>query len=193
MLEDDVIATKYWVSLVEKQIAPIAERKDWAYLKLYRQNTFEGWGKETFWELMLYCGVCGALSSIIATKIIQSWTPKVRALSFALGFATCLNTLIMLGRQHVILDRGIFDSGGCCTPAHLYPAELVLSLSSYMRTNYDKNLLDLLVDDWARKDVKLCQLMLRPSLFQHIGMQSSNPGKDPDPYYQRDTNFIEVT
>ena len=163
-------------------------RRDWAFLKLYYPEKWEGWSNE--WRIIMELIFTSALGGAVLTAIscIIHYVVKRKpfgslnaCIILLFSFLFVLYTLLLLGRPHWLALRNIsphFSSvvpaPGSCTSAIVYPQAHLSSIVSYLRESKSSHHshVDLILDRYA-EDNSLKALLVVPNLVKHIGFVSS--------------------
>lgn len=199
VVQDDALATseilwKLRYILKWKMPQFKSDSNNWAFLKLYYPEKWQGFGNPEIPELLLI-GILGAFCfatfrrKLFGTTIRRKLSAKIWWLWSGAGMLYFVLAAYSIGRAHWIEMRKVFplfygvgNAPGCCIPAVLFPTargrELVEFLS---RTNCQEDYpIDFAFDDFA-KSKGLTGLLVSPNLFSHIGFHSSLHSQDKDP------------
>ncbi len=187
VLQDDVIATRQWVSAVLVAARTADEASEWFSLKLFYTEFFEGWSVSTTPKLILFCALVFVAVLWSMFQMLKwlfggiSWDLLLVCLAVAFAAAFLAAWVpYSLGRQHVVRPfyDGLNPNRGSAAVAILYNnrhgtaiAQLIVHLKSRIgkRTPVDLDI-DAFTETQARK---LPSFVFMPSLFQHIGYATS--------------------
>lgn len=167
-----------------------AASNEWAFLKLYYPEKWQGFGNAEIPELLLI-GVLGALSFVAFRGMVQRhyFDRKSRLwLWAACGFSYFVLVAYSVGRAHWIEMRKVWPAlygvgpataPGCCIPAVLFPSEQAHRLAVFLNRTTCRNgyPLDFAFEDFAGSH-GLKGLLVSPNLFTHIGFHSSLHAND---------------
>lgn len=167
---------------------------NFAFLKLYLPEKWRGFYLFDPLRLLdlLSVGVVGA-SLYIALACVTSprpWAFQPTWRTFFCGVLLSVLVACLVGRQNLNELRRISKhlyrvepSPGCCTPAILYPADVIPSLLTWLADSPSKKPLDMRIDGLARH-LGLPAFCVEPVLFRHIGMVSSlgHTSKQPEEF-----------
>ena len=166
---------------------------DWLYLRLFYTETYLGWNREE-WRAQLGSVLLAAgalLAAFLALRLclpppsravpfvrtIRTSFLSAKPLLIALGilFPACALLYFALGRTTVQppapgLHR--MDEYGCCAQGMVFAARMVPFVRARLREPGGPGYTDMLLEQVAAK-WKLGRWVLRPSVLQHIGAESS--------------------
>ena len=167
-----------------------ADEKDWAILKLFYPEKYQGWGNE-FHLITELLGLSFA-GGLVLTMLVYCGEILVggsKQISWLLLFISSIlftvYILLSMGRPHWIALRkvnvhlsSVVSAPGCCILATLYPYSHLDGLIEYLEGVQCNQLfpIDLAIDKFA-DDRGLQKLLVIPNLVKHIGFVSSLPGK----------------
>ena len=188
VVEDDALPTK---NLLKKLRLVLyyklpwswlrAGTSDWAFLKLFYPEKWQGFGWPEVPELVL-AGVSGALAAVTVQWRLQGIRRKSHVLIMFATWSVYFTLLVYtVGRAHLIelrklvpLLHSVVKAPGCCTPAVLFQRQYAQKLAHFLRSvNCSKKYpIDLAMDDFAGH-YQLRKYLVTPNLFTHIGVYSS--------------------
>lgn len=194
MIEDDAVPSEDFLNhlrFVLKHKMPwkfLKQRRDWAFLKLYYPEKWQGFGWPELPELVVLGFVGGCFAVWVDLKRRTRITRKLLPLvcSFIVWSAYVVLIARSVGRTHLIELRKLFlpfmysvvKAPGCCTPGVLYQKSHALELAKYLESIQcsDKYPMDIAMDDFADKR-DLDRYLVVPNMFSHIGLHSSLSSK----------------
>ena len=167
-----------------------ADEKNWAFLKLFYPEKYQGWGNEVHLiaellglsvagglvlTMLVYCG-----ESLAGGSKQSSWLLLIVCSIFFTVYI-----LLSTGRPHWLALRkvsvhfsSVVSGPGCCTQATLFPNSHLDGLIEFLEAVQCNQLfpIDLALDKFA-DDRGFQKLLVIPNLIKHIGFVSSLPGK----------------
>lgn len=191
MVEDDAIphndlayVLKYTLEnhLVDNRRST-SQRKDFAYLKLYYPERWQGYAFDVpmFLELLSIGSVGGGVTLVVFQCLAKRRRDyySLRLSRFLIWMGFFILTAEFVGRQNVMevrrLSKYLYkfrQASECCTQAMLYPSAIVDSLTTYLTTLPSFKHTDLSIYDFTLQ-TNTPTYQLEPNLFYHVGMQSS--------------------
>ena len=191
IFEDDALPSKDFVSRLRfiLNYRMDVKNKNWAILKLFYPEKYQGWGNE--FNLIAELLGLSVTGGILLTLIVYSCARLIgrsRQVSWVTLACSTLFTMYLFlssGRPHWIALRkvsvhlfSVVTAPGCCIPATLFPHTHLDGLTEYLEGVHCNPLfpIDLALDSFA-DDKKLRKLLVIPNLVRHIGFVSSLPGK----------------
>ena len=191
IFEDDALPARDFISRLRFILNNRMEAnvKNWAMLKLFYPEKYQGWGN----EFHLIAELLGAsvAGGIVLTALFYCSVRLIRGskqFSWLLLICSILFMIYLFlstGRPHWIAVRKIsvhlstvVTAPGCCIPATLFPRTHLDILIEYLEGLKCNQLfpIDLALDKFA-DDRELQKLLVIPNLVKHIGYVSSIPGK----------------
>lgn len=188
MLEDDALPSKNLLNdlrFVLNNRMPgrvLKSRRDWAFLKLYYPEKWQGFGWPQVPELLLIGLLGGCLAVWIQLKI---GITRRRRQSIFLTFVVWAIYAILLGytvgRAHWVELRklspylySVVEAARCCTPGVLYKKSHARDLVNFLKSVQcsEKYPLDFAIDDFADQ-MNLERYLVVPNMVSHIGVHSS--------------------
>ena len=190
MIEDDAVPSEDFLShlrFVLKHKMPwkfLKRRNDWAFLKLYYPEKWQGFGWPELPELIVIGFVGGCFAVWMDLKCRARIRRKLLPLvcSFIVWSAYFVLVACSVKRTHLIELRKLFlpfmysvvKAPGCCIPGVLFQKSHALELANYLESiqcgvNYP---VDVAMDDFADKR-NLERYLVVPNMFSHIGLHSS--------------------
>ncbi|XP_046545157.1 post-GPI attachment to proteins factor 4-like [Haliotis rubra] len=159
------------------------QRKEFAYLKLYYPERWQGYAYEALKILELVSvGCVGGGVTIAASELFvknRRYSYKSKLSHFLLGMLFFILTAEFVGRQNIMeirrLSKYLYtfrQASGCCTQAVLYPSAIVDPLTTYLTTLTSFEHTDISIYDFTQQ-TSIPTYQLEPNLFYHIGMQST--------------------
>lgn len=195
IVEDDVLPVTDLLDVLEVVLETLVEKRqttglewttalNWAYLKLYYPEKWQGYEWESAAMLEL-CGIAliGGSVWLGLGQLLRS-RPLSRGRGrwfFAAGFLHASLIALAVGRQCVMEWRRVSRSTytvvpapDCCSPAILYPAASARQLSAYLGEVRCSAAfpLDYALEQFARKHGGV-KYLVQPNLVKHIGFMSS--------------------
>ena len=188
ILEDDALPPTDFMSrlrfVLKNRIS--LHKRNWAFLKLYYPEKWQGWSNERVLELILTSIVVGVVLTVFTCGmelviVRHCLSSRNVTIKFLLSFILALYMLLTLGRPHWLALRKItphlsfvVSAPGCCTPAVLYPQNHLTNIIDYLHQTEctPKFPLDLALDKYAG-DKKLNKYLVVPNLVKHIGFVST--------------------
>ena len=184
VLQDDVEAVDRIVSSVEKVIRETDETVgDWTFLKLFYHEFWDGWSTETTYKLVLFCIAVAWVSLAAFLKLFNRIVGR-GPLSVLLAIIVVSSVLFVaawvpyaVGRQHLVpaFYRGVNLNRGSAAVAILYNnrnGQRVPNLIEFLKSSKSAFApIDLKIDAFA--ELNAPGFIYSPSLFQHLGLQSS--------------------
>ena len=167
-----------------------ADERNWAILKLFYPEKYQGWGNEfhliaellglsvtggLVLTMLVYCG-----ETLVGGSKQVNWL-----LLIICSILFTMYILVSTGRPHWLAARkisvhlsSVVSAPGCCIPATLFPHNHLDRLIEYLEAVQCNQLfpIDLALDKFA-DDRGLQKLLVIPNLVKHIGFVSSLPGK----------------
>ena len=161
----------------------LKKRSDWAFLKLYYPEKWQGYGWPELPELILIGALAGCLGVWVELKFRNRRRNKKLSLCFTFIMWTVYVILVVytVGRAHWIELRklspfmySVVNAPGCCTPCHLYQRTYARDLANFLKSVHcnDTYPVDIAVDDFA-KESNLERYLVMPNMVSHIGVHSS--------------------
>ncbi|CAH1266542.1 TMEM246 [Branchiostoma lanceolatum] len=200
MVEDDALPTpdmlhvlrhklQYRLKLRTRQGELVHNSDDWAFMKLYNIERWQGYGNDlrSFLELT-GVGLLGGTAFLLALHRKGMKTQK-RCILFALGFVYVVLLCWTVGRQYLLQFRRlsaqfytITTGPFCCTPAVLYPVNMAAEIAAFLQkgTCEERYPLDFALSDFAI-DKGLARYKVEPNLVLHVGLVSSIRADIRDP------------
>ncbi|XP_078352459.1 GPI-N-acetylgalactosamine transferase PGAP4-like [Oculina patagonica] len=188
MIEDDALPSKRLLKhlrFVLKHKMPgklLKSRRDWAFLKLYYPEKWQGYGWPEVPELVVIGILGGSLAVWIQLKMRNSTRRKQSLFCTFIVWAVFIVLLVYtVGRAHWIELRklspllySVVKAPGCCTPGVLYQRSHARDLANFLKTVQcsKKYPLDVAIDDFADK-MNLERYLVMPNMISHIGVHSS--------------------
>ena len=188
MIEDDALPSKRLLThlrYVLQNKMPgkfLKSRRDWAFLKLYYPEKWQGFGWPELPELVLIGILGGTLAVWVQLKMRNTIRRKVSLYcTFTVWGVYVVLVVYTVGRAHWIELRklspvmySVVKAPGCCTPGVLYPRLHAYSLANFLKSiqcsaNYP---MDVAIDDFANK-MNLERYLVIPNMISHIGVHSS--------------------
>ena len=188
MIEDDALPSKRLLThlrYVLQNKMPgkfLKSRRDWAFLKLYYPEKWQGFGWPELPELVLIGILGGTLAVWVQLKMRNTIRWKVSLYcTFTVWGVYVVLVVYTVGRAHWIELRklspvmySVVKAPGCCTPGVLYPRFHAYSLANFLKSiqcsaNYP---MDVAIDDFANK-MNLERYLVIPNMISHIGVHSS--------------------
>ena len=188
MIEDDALPSKRLLThlrYVLQNKMPgkfLKSRRDWAFLKLYYPEKWQGFGWPELPELVLFGILGGTLAVWVQLKMQNTIRRKVSLYcTFTVWGVYVVLVVYTVGRAHWIELRklspvmySVVKAPGCCTPGVLYPRFHAYSLANFLKSiqcseNYP---MDVAIDDFANK-MNLERYLVIPNMISHIGVHSS--------------------
>ncbi|XP_078679397.1 GPI-N-acetylgalactosamine transferase PGAP4-like [Branchiostoma floridae x Branchiostoma belcheri] len=200
MVEDDALPTpdmlhvlrhklQYRLKLRIRQGELVHSSDDWAFLKLYNIEKWQGYGNDmrSFLELT-GVGLLGGTAFLLASQRRGLKTHR-RFVIFVLGFAYVVLLCWTVGRQYFLQFRRLSSQlytvttgPFCCTPAVLYPGNMAAEIADFLKSGTcdERYPLDFALSDFAI-DKGLTRYKVEPNLVQHVGLVSSIRSDVRDP------------
>jgi len=170
-----------------------------AIVRVFYTDDFRGFGNDKASAGILSAMALAACTAALATPRVlvrcqsrqnrNTGTARVRCGRAPLALAVAVNVVLMalaIGFQNFVpIGPGLVPSppGFCCTQAILYGAEVARSISTLLRQSVDSPVpevrqapVDLLLANLIDQ-LQLPMYVWSPSLWQHIGILSSNPDR----------------
>jgi hypothetical protein len=183
LLEDDSIAAFNWYDKLMKAIRYLEEKetnKEWMCLKLFTSFRYYDWliHPETVLDMFVFI----IIQFLVQFLIIKYFNYNYNTFMYALIALNILILKLFLNGSSVSpLGYGVKKySQGFNTVAIVYPRDQLLLISNYLKdtvNNYVYNNKLFLAKDEAinkyRRENRLNEFILEPSLFQHVGIHSS--------------------
>lgn len=196
MIEDDALPSANLLNdlrFVLKNIMSWKSSKtqsDWAFLKLYYPEKWQGIGWPEIPELILIGLLGGCFGLWVSSKFRKRTRTKVTSLvcSFIVWTVYFVLLVYTVGRAHWIelrklspLMYSVVKAPGCCTPGVLYQRTHARELASYLKSVDCSNTypMDVAIDDFAKRS-NLERYLVMPNMFTHIGVHSSLSSKLKD-------------
>jgi hypothetical protein len=188
VVEDDAVAARdtpaLLVDIVRQLEAMWTARdasRDWAWVKLFHTDRFDGWTRAHLHTLAALVGVPSVFAGFAARRFCRC----TRAFSALIAGQVALALLIVLlglGRQTFFASTqpmGLSPTKvKCCIPAQLYNNRVVPHIIAFLRQPPYIDPIDLLLDAFALNYANFTQYWYRPHLFQHIGRYATFSGKN---------------
>ena len=188
MIEDDALPSKRLLDhlrFVLKYKMPgkfLKSRRDWAFLKLYYPEKWQGFGWPELPELVLIGFLGGSLAVWVQLKM-GSRTRMKQSLyvTFIVWAVYIILIVYTVGRAHWIelrkvspLMYSVVKAPGCCTPGVLYQRTHARDLANFLKLVQcsEKYPMDVAIDDFADK-MNLEKYLVIPNMISHIGVHSS--------------------
>lgn len=186
MLEDDALPSNNLLNnlrFVLNHRMPgrlLKSRRDWAFLKLYYPEKWQGFGWPQVPELLLVGLFGGCLAVWIQLKIERRRRHSI-SLTFTLWAVYAMLLSYTVGRAHWIELRklspflfSVVQAARCCTPGVLYNRSHARDLANFLNSVQctEKYPLDFAIDDFADKS-NLERYLVVPNMVSHIGVHSS--------------------
>jgi len=157
-------------------------RRDWAFLKLYYPEKWQGFGWPELPELVLIGIVGGSLAVWVQLKMRSPIQRKISLYcTFAVWGVYVVLVVYTVGRAHWIELRklspvmySVVKAPGCCTPGVLYPRSHARNLANFLKSVQcsESYPMDVAIDDFAKK-MNLERYLVIPNMISHIGVHSS--------------------
>lgn len=188
MIEDDALPSERLLSqlrFVLKHKMPgkfLKSRRDWAFLKLYYPEKWQGFGWPELPELVLIGIVGGSLAVWVQLKMRNRTRRKLSLYcTFTVWGVYVVLVVYTVGRAHWIEFRklsplmySVVKAPGCCTPGVLYLRSHARNLANFLKSVQcsEKYPMDVAIDDFADK-MNLERYLVIPNMISHIGVHSS--------------------
>lgn len=188
MIEDDALPSERLLSqlrFVLKHKMPgkfLKSRRDWAFLKLYYPEKWQGFGWPELPELVLIGIVGGSLAVWVQLKMRNRTRRKLSLYcTFTVWGVYVVLVVYTVGRAHWIelrklspLMYSVVKAPGCCTPGVLYLRSHAHNLANFLKSVQcsEKYPMDVAIDDFADK-MNLERYLVIPNMISHIGVHSS--------------------
>lgn len=188
LIEDDALPSKNMLNnlrFVLKHRMPgrlLKTRRDWAFLKLYYPEKWQGFGWPQVPELVLIGILGGYLAVWVQLKMgITRRRKQSLLLTFTVWAVYAILLTYTVGRAHWIELRklspslySVVKAPGCCTPGVLYKRSHAQDLANFLRSvecseHYP---VDVAIDSFADK-MNLERYLVIPNMVTHIGVHSS--------------------
>ena len=191
VFEDDALPSKDFISRLRFVLKNRIDtnKKNWAILKLFYPEKYQGWGNEFHLVAeLLGLSVTGGVIFTVAFYCNVRLVGGAKQFSCFLFMCSTLFTMYLflsIGRPHWIAVRkfsvhlsSVVTAPGCCIPATLFPCTHLDGLIDYLEGIKCNQLfpIDLALDEFADHK-ELQKLLVVPNLVKHIGYVSSLPGK----------------
>ena len=189
MIEDDALPSENLLKdlrFVLKHKMPwkfLKAHRDWAFLKLYYPEKWQGFGWPELPELILI-GVLGGCVGIWVDLKFKNRTRTNKLSLFCTFLVWSIYVVLFVytvGRAHLIELRklspfmySVIKAPGCCTPGVLYQRSRALELAKFLKSVNcnDTYPMDVAIDDFAKKS-NLERYLVIPNMVSHIGVHSS--------------------
>ena len=179
----DILHNTLFLSIKESPDIDSEKSRNWAFLKLFYPERWQGYASETKPILELFGIGCigGSFSILIYVLCHRRSSSCERGVMFILGASYFIIVCVLIGRQYVITMKQNWPSlyslqkaPECCTPAVLYPSHHLPSLLTFLRKAKcsQSNPIDFVLDEYAN-NFKLRRYLVEPNLGRHIGLISS--------------------
>ena len=189
MIEDDALPSENLLRdlrFVLKNIMPWKFSKtgnDWAFLKLYYPEKWQGFGWPEVPEIVFF-GVLGGCFGVLVDSKLRSRTRSRKPpllYTFIIWVVYFVLVVYTVGRAHWIELRklspfmyAVVQAPGCCTPGVLYQRSHARGLANFLKLVEcnEKYPMDVAIDDFATKS-SLERYLVMPNMVSHIGVHSS--------------------
>lgn len=188
MIEDDALPSKHLlnhVRFVLKHKMPgklLKSRSDWAFLKLYYPEKWQGFGWPEVPELIII-GILGGSCAVWLHLRMRNTTRRRQSLicTFTVWAVYVVLIVYTVGRAHWIELRklspfmySVVKAPGCCTPGVLYQRSHASDLAKFLKSVQCSEAypMDVAIDDFANK-MNLERYLVMPNMVSHIGVHSS--------------------
>lgn len=192
ILQDDALPPEDFMDRLKFVLRfRMTNEKNWAFLKLYYPEKWEGWANENriISELIVATISGGIIFSAVICAfqivIMRALPRKIELFGlvtlFTLSSIFTLYILLTLGRPHWLSLRkfspqlsSVVPAPGCCIPGMVYPQTHLPDLIDYLRRAKCSASfpVDLALDRFA-KNKDLDGLLVIPNMVKHIGFLSS--------------------
>ena len=189
MIEDDALPSENLLKdlrFVLRHKMPwkfLKTRRDWAFLKLYYPEKWQGFGWPELPELILVGFLGGCFGAWIELKLENPLRFKKQFIicAFIVWSTYFFLVVYTVGRAHLIELRklsavlySVVKAHGCCTPGVLYQRSHALELAKFLKSvNCNEAYpMDVAIDDFA-KNRSLERYVVIPNMVSHIGVHSS--------------------
>lgn len=195
MLEDDVLAMDGWHHRTISALERLEARQDISkilYLRLFFNSRLHGWNKENWRSYLTISFATTVTFSVIMYKLrrrcrsIRRFLPGPLSFLFIISICVpaCIGLFFAAGRLTVLpIRHGLIrmDRFGCCAQALAFPrAQIPGLLDHYARAiEAEGGYADSLTELYAA-EAGLQRWALVPSVFQHVGAQSSKGDKSKE-------------
>jgi len=187
LIEDDAIASHDWYEKIVKALDEIQSKtnKRWLCLKLFTSFRFYDFfiHFQTLFQMIFYVLFLTLIQVILFVKFSSRFIKS----HFFILFVNTFLIQVWLKSTHVSpLDYGLHEySLGFNAVANVYPREILQDLATflgdyfkYVCDNFKKNnIIEMMPKDEYLNEFKkrfnLKEFILEPSVFQHVGLQSS--------------------
>jgi hypothetical protein len=208
LIEDDAIISYNWYDRIESSLQNLKQKQFesqcWLYLKLFTGYKFFDWDWITEPYPVLRVLALASCIFFVEYFVFKYFNSKRKSFYFFLVFLLAANSLglsVFFNATSVTpVSYGIHEyATGFGTVALLVPHENLLNISKYIETRVNGYLSyrtgdfqpkDIMIDEYRNKTA--CrELILEPSLFQHVGMHSSLYLRDltSDGYFKMRKSF----
>ena len=188
MLEDDTIAADGWFYRTRNAVEELMGRRDFEnvlYLRLFYNERILGWNSEEWmsyvlWSLLVEALVAGILFTALRYGPPENVKPIITPRTCVTIVGICTPMLLAIyfaaGRLTVApLWRGLskMPTYGCCSQAFVFPRHQIPALLEYYNSHvHEGGYVDVLTEIYGRRE-GFDRWALTPSVFQHVGGQSS--------------------
>ncbi|XP_060072428.1 post-GPI attachment to proteins factor 4-like [Ylistrum balloti] len=192
MVEDDSIPTENFLDVIQHSLQQIGNRK-FAYLKLFYPLKWQGFAFEIsrLLELLCFGAIGGSISLVFHYFCLLNRRRKYsQNVQFTLGLLLTIVVVHLIGRQNIMtlrtFSRDLYSlkpSPACCTPAMLYPADTIKTLTNFLNQS-QKHQSQVKIDLQIYNFTQIYNLpgyQIEPNLFRHVGMVSSLSSLTKDP------------
>lgn len=168
MLEDDVLAMEGWYDRARQALDDLPSS---LYLRFFYTEVFLGWNKES-WQTYLAWSI---LAEVLAglTLYMTGRSKYTSATILVFFMPVWIGLYFAAGRMSVRPIRPgihLMNDSGCCSQALAFPRQAAPDLIQYLRKSPCP--VDSAIEAFA-DERGLDRWALTPSIFQHVGVQSS--------------------
>ena len=159
-------------------------QEDWAYLKLYYPERWQGYSNEVHTILELIgLGSLGGIAFVVILNFItrKRFRMITQYIFFVLGALYFILVAVSVGRQYMVewhrLSKHFYrllPAPDCCSPANVYAQHMAVQLTHFLSsvTCSSHFPMDAALDQFATKH-SYQRYVVEPNLIKHIGMVSS--------------------
>lgn len=184
MVEDDSLPNDNFIQIIKYALHQIGE-SEFAYMKLFYPLKWLGYAYEItrVLELVSFGALGGGLFVVVCwASSDRRHSMTSQNVQFCIGAIYAVIIVLLVGRPNVLKLRtlsphlySIRPSSACCTPAMLYPREIVPRLISFLNSSkqLDSHVnLDLQIYAFSEQH-RIPTYQMEPNVFRHIGIISS--------------------
>lgn len=186
IVEDDIIAARHWYERTMRAVDGLEVDRAWLYVRLFYSETFLGWDSGEWGMYMVWIGQ-SVVVVLVALRVVSRLLGMVRSgwkiskwtVGVVVGICMPLMWVLYflagrLSMQPLPLGVTRMDRYGCCSQGLVFAREKLPLVLRELEPGVALTLMpDQRIEALADRS-RLARWALVPSVFQHVGRESSS-------------------